>query len=135
MADAHNFIYIWLKGLEDNYEVICGMYNKAMKEMFKQIPTTMTKALSPKQKVQKIMTEIGGGSYMENITKGLPPLSRTKLIKKAQDKEDGIKKNYMKLIIGGMIINSNYVGTIPNGLILKVKLKGKNPIQFLQKKH
>ena len=40
------------------------MYNKAMKEMFKQIPTTMTKPLSPKQKVQKLMTEIGGGWYM-----------------------------------------------------------------------
>ena len=37
------------------------MYNKATKEMFKQIPTTMIKALIPKQKVQKLMTEIGGG--------------------------------------------------------------------------
>ena len=26
-----NFIEIWLKILEENYEVICGMYNKAMK--------------------------------------------------------------------------------------------------------
>ena len=36
------------------------MYNKAKKEMFKKTPATMTKALSPKQKVQKLMTEIGG---------------------------------------------------------------------------
>ena len=35
-----------------------------MKDMFKQIPTTMHKPLSPKQKVQKLMTEIGGGWYM-----------------------------------------------------------------------
>ena len=37
------------------------MYNKAMKDMFKQISTTMTKALSTKQKVQKLMKEIDGG--------------------------------------------------------------------------
>ena len=30
-----NFIEIWLKLLEHNYEVRCGMYNKAMKDMFK----------------------------------------------------------------------------------------------------
>ena len=38
------------------------------------------------------MTKIGGGWYMEKSAKGLPPLSRSKLIKKAQDKEDEIKK-------------------------------------------
>ena len=34
------------------------------------------------------MTEIGGGWYMKKITKGLPPLRRPKLSKKAHDKED-----------------------------------------------
>ena len=62
-----NFIEIFLKRLEDNYEVRFGMYNKNMKEMFNQIPTTMIKALSPKQKVQKIMTQIGGRWYMEKL--------------------------------------------------------------------
>ena len=38
-----------------------------MKYMFKQIPTKMSKPLSPKQKVQKLMTEIGGGWYMEKF--------------------------------------------------------------------
>ena len=38
-----------------------------MKDIFKKIPTTMYKALIPKQKVQKLMTEIGGGWYMENF--------------------------------------------------------------------
>ena len=33
------------------------------------------------------MTEIGGGWYMEKITKGLPPLRRPTLNKKAQEKE------------------------------------------------
>ena len=32
-----------------------------------------------------------------------------------------------------MIGDSNYIGTILNGLIQEVKLKGKTPIQFLQK--
>ena len=61
MVATTNFIYIWIKLLEDNYEVISGMYNQGMKYMFKKIPTTMYKPLSPKQKVQKLMTEIDGG--------------------------------------------------------------------------
>ena len=65
MGNPLNFIEIWLNLLDQNYEVRCGNYNKAMKEMFKQITTTITKALSPKQKVQKLMIEIGGGWYME----------------------------------------------------------------------
>ena len=31
----------------------------------------MTEPLSQRQKFQKLMTEIGGGCYMDNITKGL----------------------------------------------------------------
>ena len=52
----------------------------------------MIKALTPKQKVQKLMTDIGGGWYLEKIAKGLPPLKRSKLSKKAQEKEDKIQK-------------------------------------------
>ena len=37
---------------------------KAMKDMFKKIPLTMIKALSLKQKVQKLMTKICGGWFM-----------------------------------------------------------------------
>ena len=40
----------------------------------------------------------------------------------------------MRLISGVMIGNSNYIGTKLNRLIQEVKLKGINPIQFLQKK-
>ena len=43
-----------------------------------------------------------------------------------------LKKNYMKLISGVMIGDSNYICTILNGLIQEVKLKGRKPIQFLQ---
>ena len=62
-----NFIDIWLKLVQDNYEVRSGMYNKAMKEIFKQIRTPMIKSLSPKQNPQKLMTDIGGGWYMEKL--------------------------------------------------------------------
>ena len=82
----------------------------------------MSKPLIPKQKVQKLMTEIGGGLFMENSSKLLPPLRRSKLSKQAQDKEDKIE-NYMKLISGGMIGNSDYIGTSLNGLIQEVKPK------------
>ena len=51
-----SFIDIWLKLLEDNYGIISGMYNKSDKDMFKKIPTTMSKPLSQKQKVWKLMT-------------------------------------------------------------------------------
>ena len=61
--------------------------------MFKQIPQTITKALTPKQNSQKLMKDIGGGWYMENISKGLPPLSIPKLSKKSQDNQDEIQKN------------------------------------------
>ena len=33
------FIYFWFKLCHHNYEVRCGMYNKAMKKLFKKIPT------------------------------------------------------------------------------------------------
>ena len=65
------------------------------------------------------------------ITKGIPILRISKLSKKAQDKKGKIKKNYMKLIVGGIIVNFDYIGTSLNGLIQEVKSKVKNPIQFL----
>ena len=61
-----------------------------MTDMFKQIPLTIKKALTPKQKVQKLVMGIGGGSYMERSVKGLQPFRRTKLSKKAQERQDGI---------------------------------------------
>ena len=67
MGATLNFIAIWLKLLDHKYEVRCGMYNKAMKWMFKQIHTSMTEPLIPKEKVHKLMKEIGGGWYMEKL--------------------------------------------------------------------
>ena len=61
LDDTINFIDIWLKLLEENYDAIRVAYITAMKEMFKEITTRVIKSLSPKEKVQKLMTEIGGG--------------------------------------------------------------------------
>ena len=38
------------------------------------------------------MTDIGGGWCMEKTAKGIPPLRRTKLSKKAQERQDEIQK-------------------------------------------
>ena len=67
MGATLNFIDVWIKLSEENYEARSVIYNKAMKDMFKQIHTKMSKPLSPKQKVQKLMTEICGGWYMETF--------------------------------------------------------------------
>ena len=69
MGATLNLIYIWIKLLDNNYDARNVSYITAMKDMFKHIPTTMTKLLSPKQKVQKLMTEIGGGQCMERLLK------------------------------------------------------------------
>ena len=39
------------------------------------------------------MTDIVGGWYLKKCERGLPPLKRTKLSKKAQDRYDFILKN------------------------------------------
>ena len=61
------------------------------------------------------MTDIGGGWYMEKSAKGLPPLRRTKLSKNNNRRRMEFKYIYMKLISGGIIGNSNYIGTSLNG--------------------
>ena len=70
---------------------------------------------------------------MEKCAKGLPPLKRTKLSKKAQERDDLIENNFMNLIGGGMIGDSNYIGTCLNGLIQNQPSKELNPFKFLQK--
>ena len=67
LGATFNFIDIWLKLLRENYDARCEAYINAMKEMFMQIPQTVEIALTPKQKIQKIMTYIGGGWYMEKV--------------------------------------------------------------------
>ena len=64
-----------------------------MKLMFRQIPQTIKIALTPKKKPQKPMTDSSGGWYTEKSARGLPPMRRTKLSKKSQERQDEIKKN------------------------------------------
>ena len=78
MCATLKFIDIWLKLFDDNYDARRVAYITTMKEMFKQITQTTIKALTPKQKSQKLMTDIGGGWYMEKSAKVLPPLERSK---------------------------------------------------------
>ena len=61
LGDIINFIDIWFELFEDTYDARCVAYITAMKYMLKKTPLTMIKALTPKQKFQKLMTEIGGG--------------------------------------------------------------------------
>ena len=68
-----NFIHVSFKLFEDNYGSRRVSYITDMKDVFKQIPQTMIKALTPGQKSQKLMTDIGGGRYMGKSFKGLPP--------------------------------------------------------------
>ena len=127
-----NFIDIWLKLFVENYDARCVAYINAMKEIFKQILQPISKALTPKQKVQKLMTDIGGGWYMEKSAKGLPPLSRTKLSKKSQERQDEIQK---KLYEANKLWNDwkfqlhwhklEWVNT-------RREIKRKNPIPFLE---
>ena len=65
MGAPLNFIVICLKLLDENYDARRVAYITAMKDMFKQITSTMTKTLSPRKNVQKLVIEIGGGWYME----------------------------------------------------------------------
>ena len=62
-----------------------------MVQMFKTIPQNVGKPLTTREKNKKLITDIGGGLYLEKCQKGLPPLKRTKLIKKAQKRHDLIK--------------------------------------------
>ena len=67
MGANRNFIDIWNKMFHYNYDPRHVAYITAMKEMLKKIPQNMSKPLTQKQKVQKLMTHIGGGWYMKKI--------------------------------------------------------------------
>ena len=52
--------------------------------------------MTPRENNQQLITDIGGGWYLEKCKKGLPPLKRTKLGKKSQEREDLIKNELFK---------------------------------------
>ena len=76
MGVTLNFIDIWLKLFEDNYDSICVAYKTSMKEMFKQIPLTMIKALTTKKSTETYEGNLWWMVYGKS-SKGLPPLRRS----------------------------------------------------------
>ena len=63
--------------MEENYEVISGMYNKFMKDVLKQIHITMIKSLSPKKSPETYDRNWWWMVYGK-IDKGLTTLRREK---------------------------------------------------------
>ena len=74
--------------LRENYCAGRESYINAMEDMFMQIPKNVERALTSKEKNQKLMTDNGGVWYLKKCTRGLPPLKRTKLSKKAQKRHN-----------------------------------------------
>ena len=65
--------------------------------------------------------------------RGLPPLRRTKLSKKAQERQDEIKKNIYEANNWWGDWKFQLHGTSLSGLILNLTSKELNPFMFLQK--
>ena len=82
MGATLNFIDIWLKFFEDNYDARCVVYSTSMKDMFNQMPLTMIKARTPKQQVQKLIQKLLVDSIWKSA-KGLPTLKISTLSKKS----------------------------------------------------
>ena len=91
LGSTFNFIDIWLHNFRDNYFDRNESYRFAMVEMLKTIPQNVENSLTTREKDQKLITDIGGGWYLEKCAKGLPPLNRTKLSKKEQERHDIIR--------------------------------------------
>ena len=54
LCDTLNFIDIWLKLFEDKYDARCVAYITDMKDIFKQIPQTMSKPITQKKKSRNL---------------------------------------------------------------------------------
>ena len=119
LGATFNFIDIWLHTFIKKYFEQKESYAAAMVDMFKTIPQNDGIPMTSREKNQKLITDIGGGWYLEKCKKGLPPLMRTKLGKRHRKCRILLKKNFLYLICGGIIRNSNYIGTCLNGLIVE----------------
>ena len=73
LGATFNFIDIWLKLLPKNYFARSESYSISMEEMFKQIPQNVEKALTSRERKQKLMTDIGGGWYLKKCARIIPP--------------------------------------------------------------
>ena len=95
VGDTFNFIDTWLYNFRDKYFDRSESYRLSMDEMFKTITQNVEKPITSRQKNLELITDIGGGWYLENFEKEQPLLKRTKLSQKAQERDDLIenKKN------------------------------------------
>ena len=66
LGDTYNFIDIWLHNFRHNYFERSVSYTAAMVEMFKTIPQNVGIPMTSREKNQKLITDIGGGWYLEN---------------------------------------------------------------------
>ena len=67
LGTTFHFIGIWLQLLRENYFAQSESYSIAIEEMFKQIPQNFEKAITSREKNQKLMKDIGGGWYLKNV--------------------------------------------------------------------
>ena len=104
-----------------------------MVEMFKTIPQNVGKPLTTREKNQKLITDIGGGWYLEKCKRGSHRWREQNSVKRHRKGRILLKTNSFNLICGGMIGNPNYIGTFLNGLIRNQQLKEVNNFKFLQK--
>ena len=69
LVATFDFIDTWLHNFCVQYFSQSGSYRLAMKEMFKTIPQNVEKPLTSREKNQKLITDIGGGWYLEKCDK------------------------------------------------------------------
>ena len=67
LGATFNFIDIWLHNFRDNYFDRSESYRFAMVKMFKTIPQNVEKPLTPREKNQKLITDIGSGWFLKNV--------------------------------------------------------------------
>ena len=72
------FFDIWLHNFRQNYFERSVSYTAAMVEMFKTIPKNNGKPMTSREKNQKSITDIGGGWYLEKMSKGTPTVEENK---------------------------------------------------------
>ena len=70
LGATFNFIDIWLHNFCDNYFDRSESYRVAMVEMFKTIPQNVENPLTPREKTQKLITDIGDGWFWKNVSRG-----------------------------------------------------------------
>ena len=102
----HIFHFLLAKSLRTKFSRTLSYVYICYEKIVSEIPCELPKPHSPIEKHQSLLHAIGGDFYVKKIGQKIPPLKKRRLSKKAQAKEDKIKR---KLHIG-MIGNFRYTG-------------------------